>query len=80
MSFAVCRWRQVDVEVSVLCVLRACCAAQGIIQLLKRLPPESAVEKMQEITYHSFKVRASGGLVKERCVALSPSPPGFASR
>ncbi len=29
---------------------------QGIIQLVKKLPVESAVEKLQEITYHSFKV------------------------
>mmetsp|Transcript_18788 Transcript_18788/g.40431 ORF Transcript_18788/g.40431 Transcript_18788/m.40431 type:complete len:992 (-) Transcript_18788:4217-7192(-) len=28
---------------------------QGIIQLVKKLPRESAVEKLQEISYHSFK-------------------------
>ncbi|KAG1665833.1 hypothetical protein FOA52_005868 [Chlamydomonas sp. UWO 241] len=28
---------------------------QGIIQLIKKLPRDSAVEKLQEISYHSFK-------------------------
>ena len=28
---------------------------QGIVQLVKKLPKESAIEKLQEIAYHSFK-------------------------
>lgn len=34
-----------------------CCLAclQGIIQLIKKLPRSSAIEKLQEISYHSFK-------------------------
>ncbi len=28
---------------------------QGIVQLIKKLPRDSAVEKLQEISYHSFK-------------------------
>ncbi|KAL6747073.1 hypothetical protein V8C86DRAFT_2920868 [Haematococcus lacustris] len=28
---------------------------QGVVQLIKRLPTASAVEKLQEISYHSFK-------------------------
>ncbi len=30
---------------------------QGIIQLVKKLPRDSAIEKLQEISFHSFKVR-----------------------
>lgn len=39
-------------DLSVVCHVHS----QGIVQLIKKLPPESAVQKLQEITYHSFKV------------------------